>query len=230
MHLSIKVPINAEIIRNMMELTLHVQDHVVHFYQLAALDWVDIISSLKADPAATAALAQKISPQNPNTSPSYFAGVQERIKKFAESGQLGIFANAYWGHPAYKLPPEANLLGVAHYLEALIWQKEIVKIHTIFGGKNPHPNFVVGGMAVALDLQSQTAINQESLNFMQDPHPAGHRFRGPGVRPRSAGHRVVLSRVDQDRRWPGQLHGVRRAAADQHRRREEFPLPAWRHP
>ena len=165
--LGIKVPINAEIIRNMMELTLHVQDHVVHFYQLAALDWVDIISSLKADPAATAALAQKISPQNPNTSPSYFAGVQERIKKFAESGQLGIFANAYWGHPAYKLPPEANLLGVAHYLEALIWQKEIVKIHTIFGGKNPHPNFVVGGMAVALDLQSQTAINQESLNFMQ---------------------------------------------------------------
>lgn len=165
--LGIKVPVNAEIIRNMMEQVLYVQDHVVHFYQLAALDWVDIISALKADPAATGALAAKISPQNPLTSPNYFKGVQDTIKKFAESGQLGIFANAYWGNPAYKLPAEANLMAVAHYLEALKWQKEIVKIHTIFGGKNPHPNFVVGGMAVALDLQSQTAINQASLTFMQ---------------------------------------------------------------
>ena len=165
--IGIKVPINAEIIRNIMELTLYVQDHVVHFYQLSALDWVDIISALKADPAATSALAQKVSPTNPRTSVTYFRDVQERIKKFAESGQLGIFANAYWGHPAYKLPPEANLMGVAHYLEALAWQKELVKIHTIFGGKNPHPNFVVGGMAMAIDLQSQSAINMESLNFVQ---------------------------------------------------------------
>jgi hydrogenase large subunit len=165
--LKIKVPVNAEIIRNIMELVLYVQDHVVHFYQLAALDWVDIISALKADPAATSALTQKLSPKNPLSSANYFKDVQDTVKKFAESGQLGIFANAYWGHPAYKLPPEANLMGVAHYLEALKWQKEIVKIHTVFGGKNPHPNFIVGGMAVALDLQSQTAINQQSLNFIK---------------------------------------------------------------
>ena len=165
--LSIKVPTQAELIRNMMEMTLYVQDHVVHFYQLAALDWVDLISALKADAGTTASLAQKISPQNPLSSANYFKDVQDRVKKFAESGQLGIFANAYWGNPAYKLPPEANLMGVAHYLEALAWQKEIVKIHTIFGGKNPHPNFVVGGMAVALDLQSQTAINQASLDFIK---------------------------------------------------------------
>jgi hydrogenase large subunit len=162
----IQIPPNAELIRNLMELTLYVQDHIVHFYHLGALDWVDVVSSLKADPAATAALAQKLSPNWPLSSATYFKGIQDTLKKFVESGQLGIFQNAYWGHPAYKLPPEANLMAVAHYLEALKIQKEIVKIHTVFGGKNPHPNFVVGGMALALDLQSQTAINNESLNFI----------------------------------------------------------------
>src|ERR1019366_75771 len=165
--LKIQVPRNADHIRNIMALTQLAQDHVIHFYHLHALDWVDVVSALKADPAATAALAQKVSPDWPTSSPGYFREIQATVKKFVESGQLGIFANAYWGHPAYKLPPEANLMGVAHYLEALAWQKEIVKIHTIFGGKNPHPNFVVGGMALAIDLQSQSAINMESLNFVQ---------------------------------------------------------------
>ena len=84
-----------------------------------------------------------------------------------DSGQLGIFANAYWGHPAYKLPPEANLMAVAHFLEALQWQKEIIKIHTIFGGKNPHPNYLVGGMASAISMQSDSAINMERLNYVR---------------------------------------------------------------
>ena len=119
-----------------MFLTQMVQDHVIHFYHLHALDWVDVVSALKADPAATAALAQKVSPIWPLLHRAISAKSQRRVKKFVDSGQLGIFANAYWGHPAYKLPPEANLMAVAHYLEALKWQKEIVKIHTIFGGKN----------------------------------------------------------------------------------------------
>jgi hydrogenase large subunit len=166
--LAIKVPDNAEIIRNIMFLTQYVQDHVIHFYHLHALDWVDVVSALKADPAATAALAQKVSPSWPLSTAGYFADVATTLKKFVESGQLGIFQNAYWGHPAYKLPPEANLMAVAHYLEALRWQKEIIKIHTIFGGKNPHPNYLVGGMPCALDLNSDNAINMERLNLVRD--------------------------------------------------------------
>jgi len=166
--LDIKVPTNAQIIRNIMFLTQMLQDHVVHFYHLHALDWVDVVSALKADPAQTSALAQKISPSSPITGVGYFKDTSATLKKYVDSGQLGIFANAYWGHPAYKLPPEANLLAVAHYLEALKWQKELVKIHTIFGGKNPHPNYLVGGMASPIALQSDTAINIARLNMIKD--------------------------------------------------------------
>jgi hydrogenase large subunit len=165
--LSIKVPPNAEIIRNIMFLTQMVQDHVIHFYHLHALDWVDIVSALKADPAATSALAQKVSPSWPLASTGYFKDLAGTLKKFVDSGQLGIFQNAYWGHPAYKLPPEANLMAVAHYLEALKWQKELIKIHTIFGGKNPHPNYLVGGMASAISMQGDNAINMERLNYVK---------------------------------------------------------------
>jgi hydrogenase large subunit len=165
--LAITVPENADIIRNIMFLTQYVQDHVIHFYHLHALDWVDIVSALKADPAATAALAQKVSPHWPLSTTGYFTDVATTVKKFVESGQLGIFDNAYWGHPAYKLPPEANLMAVAHYLEALRWQKEIIKIHTIFGGKNPHPNYLVGGVPCAIDLNSDNAINIERLNYVK---------------------------------------------------------------
>ena len=166
--LRIPVPRNADHIRNIMALAQMVQDHVVHFYHLHALDWVDVPSALKADPAATAALAQKVSPDWPTSSPGYFREIQATFRKFVESGQTGIFANAYWGHPAYRLPPEANLMAVAHYLEALQWQKEIVKIHTVFGGKNPHPNYLVGGMACAISMQGDHAINIERLNQVRD--------------------------------------------------------------
>src|SRR5208337_3481200 len=166
--LNVKVPPNADIIRNIMFLTQYVQDHVIHFYHLHALDWVDIVSALKADPAATSALAQKVSPSWPLASTGYFKDLAGTLKKCVGSGQLGLFQNAYWGHPAYKLPPEANLMAVAHYLEALKWQKDIIKIHTIFGGKNPHPNYLVGGMASAINLQGDSAINIERLNMVKD--------------------------------------------------------------
>ncbi len=94
--------------------------------------------------------------------------MQKKVQAIVDSGQLSIFANAYWGHPAYKLPPEVNLLAVAHYLEALDWQKDVTKIHTIFGGKNPHPNFVVGGVPMPIDLNSDTALNAERLSIISD--------------------------------------------------------------
>jgi len=166
--LGIQVPPNADVIRNIMFLTQIVQDHVIHFYHLHALDWVDVVSALKADPAATAALAQKVSPKWGLATPGYFSDTAATLKKFVESGQLGIFQNAYWGHPAYKLPAEANLMAVAHYLEALKWQKEVIKIHTIFGGKNPHPNYIVGGMASAIAMQGDNAVNMERLIMVRD--------------------------------------------------------------
>jgi len=160
--LGIAVPPDAELIRNLMFCAQYLQDHVVHFYHLHALDWVDIVSALKADPKSTADLAQSLS-HWPKSSPGYFSDIQQRIKTFVESGQLGIFANGYWGHSAYKLPAEANLMGVAHYLEALEWQKEIVKVHAIFGGKNPHPNYLVGGAPCSLNINEVNAINAERL-------------------------------------------------------------------
>ena len=140
------IPANAQLIRNLMVGAQYVHDHIMHFYHLHALDWVDVVSALKADPKATSELAQSIS-SYPKSSPGYFADVQKRVKTFVESGQLGIFANGFWGHPEYRLPPEANLMALAHYLDALAWQRDVVQIHTIFGGKNPHPNFLVGGVA-----------------------------------------------------------------------------------
>ena len=150
--LKIEVPPNAQLIRNLMIAAQYVHDHVMHFYHLHALDWVDVVSALKADPKATSQLAQSVSPSYPRSSPGYFADVQKRIRTFVESGQLGIFANGYWGHPAYKLPPEANLMAVAHYLDALAWQRDVAKLHTIFGGKNPHPNCLVGGVPCAISV------------------------------------------------------------------------------
>ena len=162
----IVIPPNAELVRNIMFCSQYMHDHVVHFYHLHALDWVDIVSALKADPNETSRIAQSIS-HWPKSSPGYFSDLQKRLTKFVETGQLGIFANGYWGHPAYKLPPEVNLIGVAHYLEALEWQKEIVKIHAIFGGKNPHPNYLVGGMACAIGLDDVSGINATRLAQVQ---------------------------------------------------------------
>ncbi len=166
--LAIKIPDNANIIRNLMHATLYAQDHLVHFYHLHALDWVDVVSSLKADPKRTSELAQSISSW-PMSSPGYYRDLQSRLRKFVESGQLGPFKNGYWGHPAYKLPPEANLMAVGHYLEALDFQKEIVKIQTIFGGKNPHPNWLVGGVPCSINVDGEGAvgaINMERLNMV----------------------------------------------------------------
>jgi len=166
--LGIDIPANANTIRNIMQLTQYVQDHLVHFYHLHALDWVDVVSALDADPKETSALAQSISDW-PLSSPGYFRDIRGRLRTFVDSGQLGPFRNAYWGHPAYRLPPEANLMAVAHYLEALDFQKEIVKIHTVFGGKNPHPNWLVGGVPCPINLDGAGAvgaINMERLNMV----------------------------------------------------------------
>lgn len=169
--LDIKIPENANSIRNIMQLTLQIQDHLVHFYHLHALDWVNPVTALKADPKATSELQMQVSPNHPKSSPGYFRDVQNRLKRFVESGQLGPFKNGYWDNPAYLLPPEANLMATTHYLEALDFQSQIMKTRVIFGGKDPHPNWLVGGVPCAINVDgvgAVGAINMERLNYVSD--------------------------------------------------------------
>ena len=173
--LGIDVPPLAQAFRNLIIATQYVHDHTMHFYHLHALDWVNVPNALKADPKKTSELAQQISDW-PHSSPGYFKDLKAKLLKFVESGQLGIFANAYWDHPAYKLPPEVNLLAVAHYLEALDWQRHIIRIHAFLGGKNPHPNFLVGGVPMSVNLSSPSVINTEVLSVIKTHIDAAREF------------------------------------------------------
>lgn len=167
--LGIEVPANADLIRNIIGASQYVQDHVIHFYHLHALDWVDVTLALKADPGKTSQLAESISPW-PKSSRNYFKGVQDKVKTLVESKQLSLFSSGYWGHPAYHLPPEANLLAVAHYIEALEFQKDYIRIHAVLGGKNPHlQTYLVGGMATSMDPNEPGAtINPERITFLTE--------------------------------------------------------------
>ena len=173
--LGIEVPKNANLIRNLVHGMQFVQDHVIHFYHLHALDWVYVTSALKADPVAAAKIAHSLSPW-PNNSAEHFAVVKDKLARFVAGGQLGIFSNGYWGHPAYKLPPEVNLIAVSHYLEALDWQRDVIRLHTVFGGKNPHPNFLVGGMASAINLEDTETINSVRLADVKGMIDRAQRF------------------------------------------------------
>jgi Ni,Fe-hydrogenase I large subunit len=167
--LGIEVPDNARLIRNIIAASQQVQDHVIHFYHLHALDWVDVTLALKADPGKTSQLAESISTW-PKSSRTYFKTIQDRVKALVESKQLSLFSSGYWGHPAYHLPPEANLLAVAHYIEALEFQKDYIRIHAVLGGKNPHlQTYLVGGMSTAMDPnEPQATINPERVDFLAE--------------------------------------------------------------
>ncbi|BBG66392.1 quinone-reactive Ni/Fe-hydrogenase large chain [Hydrogenimonas sp.] len=159
----ITIPKNARIVRNLIQGALYVHDHVVHFYHLHALDWVDVVSALKADPKKAAAEAKKwakVAGVEPWTdAESAFREVKERLEKFVKQGRLGIFGNGYWGNKHYKLTPEQNLVGVTHYLQALDLQRDAAKMMAIFGGKNPHPqSIVVGGVTCVQDIQNPSRI------------------------------------------------------------------------
>ncbi len=161
--LAMEIPLNAQYIRNIIIAAHAIHDHIVHFYHLSALDWVDIVSALKADPSAASKLAQSLSPW-PNNGIQEFKTVQEKLKKFVSSGQLGIFSNGYWGHPAMKLTPEVNLIAAAHYLEAFEYQRKANQIVSILGSKTPHiQNLAVGGVANPIDPDSHAAFNMEKL-------------------------------------------------------------------
>ena len=166
--LQLEVPLNAQYIRNLIVMAHAMHDHIVHFYQLSALDWVDVVSALKADPAKASALAESLSPW-PGNGTVQLKAVQDKIKGFVEAGQLGIFTNGYWGHPAMKLPPEVNLLAVAHYLQALEYQRKVNQIVALLGGKTPNiQNLAVGGVANAINLDNEATLNMNKLYMVKD--------------------------------------------------------------
>ena len=169
-------PLNARLLRQLIAAAQYVHDHVVHFYHLQALDWIDPTAALKADPRRTASLAQSISVY-PRSTAALFASVQARLKAFLASGNIGPFSNGYWGHPAYQRSPELDLLAFSHYLDALDFQRDYIRVHALLGGKNPHPQtYVVGGMASPVDLNSQDAINDNTLTELTQLLASGLQF------------------------------------------------------
>lgn len=171
------IPTNARHIRNLLMGTQFVQDQVTHFYQLTSMDWVNVVSASQADPTATSNLQKCVSSWH-NNSPAYFESVRQKLAGFIASGQLGLFGNAYFDHPAYKLPPEMNLMLFAHWLEALEWQREVLRAHAVFGGRNPHPNFAIGGVPTAIHMKpdasgtlapsaGEEGLDQKGLDLVQ---------------------------------------------------------------
>jgi hydrogenase large subunit len=164
---SYPIPKQADLIRNLVLGSQIVQDHVIHFYHLQALDFVNVANAAKGDPAKAAAAASALQPRYPLNTAGRFQSVKDQLGKVLASGQLGIFSNGYWTHPDYRLTPELDLMAVSHYLDALTWQRSMIRINTLFGGKNPHPNFLVGGMASPINLDHEITINQVKLDAIQ---------------------------------------------------------------
>jgi len=157
---ALEVPKNAEIIRELIALALFIQDHVVHFYHLQSLDFVDVTKALEADPAQTVQAAQHYSDDPFRNSEAHYEDVQKKLQTFVNAGKLGPFSNAYWGHSAYRLSPEENLILLSHYLDALKFQTSISKAIAIFGGKTPHPqSIVVGGITSVMDILNPARVN-----------------------------------------------------------------------
>ncbi|MBU0481403.1 MAG: nickel-dependent hydrogenase large subunit [Proteobacteria bacterium] len=166
--LKLEVPMNAQYIRNMIIAAHGIFDHIVHFYHLSALDWVDIVSATKADAKATAKLAQSLSPW-PHNSHGNIKGIQDKLKSFIATGQLGVFGSGYWGHPAMKLSPEVNLLAATHYFQALDYQRRINKVVAILGSKSPHiQNLAVGGVSNPINPDSQSTLTLERLFYIKE--------------------------------------------------------------
>lgn len=159
-----RIPAQGQRIRDLVMASQECHDHVVHFYHLHALDWVNVVSAAEADPMKTAEFARSIGSTWKGNTPEQFQKVKDTLNSVLESGQLSVFTGGYWNHPDYRLTPEANLMAVSHYLDALQFQRSIIRINTVFGGKNPHPNFLVGGMACSIDPNKSETVNQVHLD------------------------------------------------------------------
>ncbi len=166
--LNLEIPLNAQLIRNIIIAAHALHDHIVHFYHLSALDWVDVVSALQGNPVKAAILANSLSPW-PHNSAAELQAVKDKLNDFVAKGQLGIFTNGYWGHPAMKLPPDVNLLAVHHYLQALEYQKKALQAVAVLGSKTPNiQNLAVGGVANAINLDNQATLNMNKLYMIKE--------------------------------------------------------------
>ena len=218
------IPTNANLLRNLVAGFQYVQDHVIHFYALRALDWVDVVSALSADPAETARIAQSISPWPKIAPPT--SGPSSHGCKTSLIRVLGIFTNGYWGHPAYKLPPEVNLLGVAHYLECLDWQRVVIKPHAITGGKNPHPNWLVGGMSAPINPSDTGTLNAEEFSEISQAIDRAVEFVEQVYVPDLLAVAGFYQDWGRHRRRRAQLPGLRRLPCVRYQRHRFALLPA----
>ncbi|VVM04938.1 nickel-dependent hydrogenase large subunit [Methylacidimicrobium tartarophylax] len=213
----VRVPNNARLVRNLIAGSLYLHDHPVHFYHLHALDWVDVISALKADPRKAVDVAYQFTDTPWNVSVEHFRQVQERLNGFAAQGRLGIFAGGYWGNPSYRFSPEENLIAVSHYLDALAMQRGAAKMMAIFGGKNPHPqSIVVGGVTCVQDIENPSRISlfqtllEEQHRFIRQAYlpdilMAAHAYREEGLAGIGSGLKSYLAYgfFDMDNEGPG---------------------------
>jgi len=166
--LGIEPPLNAKLVRTLMSIALVLHDHPVHFYHLHGLDWVDVVSALKADPHKAAEEAFKYTDAPIACGADVLVATQKRVAEFVKKGNLGPFANAYWGHSTYKLTPEQNLIAVSHYLKALEMQRIAAQMMAIFGGKQPHPQSLsVGGVTCIMDLQDPARLGEYMTKFKE---------------------------------------------------------------
>ncbi|CAB1128571.1 Hydrogenase large subunit [Candidatus Hydrogenisulfobacillus filiaventi] len=191
--LGVQIPDTARLVRNLLNASLFIHDHVVHFYQLHGMDWFDPVSALQASPAKAAQVAQQYAATPFNAGQGTYEAVQARLKKFVESGQLGPFANGYWGHPAYQLSPEQNLIMLSHYLDALKVQRTLAQAMTVFGGKNPHPqSLVVGGVTSIMDVVDPSRVSEylfkmkSGADFVENAYMADMRMLGEVYRGEAA--------------------------------------------
>jgi hydrogenase large subunit len=206
------IPPNARHIRNLMMGTQMVQDNVTHFYQLSSMDWMNVVSASQAKASDASRLQQCLS-NWPNNSTAYFESVRQKLLKFLATGQLGLFGNGYWDNPGYKLAPEMNLLLFAHWLEALDWQRRVLRLHAVFGGRNPHPNWTIGGVpctfSMALDASGNlvpapgiTGVDQKGLDLVQSCITDIRQFVSQVLRP------DVLALAGQYKDWFGRGEGL----------------------
>lgn len=166
--LGIEPPLNAHLVRSLMDQALFMHDHPVHFYHLHGLDWVDVVSALSADPRAASELAFKYSDAPINTGANDLIAVQKKVKAFAEKGNLGPFANAYWGNKAFRFTPEQNLIALSHYLKALEIQRTAAQLLAIFGSKQPHPqSLTVGGVTCVMDLLDPSRMGEFMVKYQE---------------------------------------------------------------
>lgn len=164
--LGIAVPLNAQLVRSLMNIALLLHDHTVHFYTLHGLDWCDITVALQADPKKASMEAFRYTNFPLATGEDELKMVQKRVGDFVKQGALGPFDNGYWGHKTYRFTPEQNLIVLSHYLKLLEIQREAAKMTAIFGAKQPHPqSLTVGGITSVMDVLDPTRLAEWKAKF-----------------------------------------------------------------